>query len=332
MPVADTHSTNTGKIPLVSVVIPTRNRVQLLQRAVFSVLNQHQSHDPFDFEVIVVEQQSSDGTDEFLSSLADPRVRVIRVPPIGPGAARNLAVSQARGTWIAFVDDDDFWAPDKLRIQLSALLTQDGGWGCTGTYYLDDTEHVIGQRQPLRTGPLDDLYADLIEENVVTSTSTVMVRRQLFIDAGGFPTDVHFAEDWMLWIRLAKLSRAVPIADLLAGTRISFGSATANVDHLHAAFAAIDVLRGEAPTQRLARQRDANRSVALSTAYLRANRRWPAARWRWGAALTRRSPGDVARTVAIVAFGSRWTLKHGHGARPEIIDAPPWLSAPASSA
>ena len=330
MPVADTHSTTTGNMPLVSVVIPTRNRVHLLQRAVFSVLNQEPAPDHFEFEVIVVEQQSSDGTDEFLSAIADPRLRVVRVPPIGPGAARNLAVSQALGTWIAFVDDDDLWSPDKLRIQLRALVAHDGDWGCTGTYYLDDTEHVIGLRQPLRTGPLDDLYADLIEENVVTSTSTVMVRRQLLIDAGGFPTDVHFAEDWMLWIRLAKLSRAVPIADLLAGTRISFGSATANVDHVHAAFAAIDVLRGDAPTELLARQRDANRSVALSTAYLRTNRRWPAARWRLGAALRRRSPGDMARALAIVAFGSRWTLRHGHGATPQINDAPPWLTAPVS--
>ena len=330
MPAPDPHSTGIGNVPLISVVIPTRNRVQLLQRALNSVLNQEQAPDPFDFEVIVVEQQSSDGTDEFLSAITDPRLRVVRVTPIGPGAARNLAVSQARGTWIAFVDDDDFWAPDKLRIQLCALMVQNGGWGCTGTYYLDDTEHVIGLRQPLRTGPLDDLYADLIEENVVTSTSTVMVRRQLLIDAGGFPTDVHFAEDWMLWIRLAKLSRAVPIADLLAGTRISFGSATANVDHVHAAYAAIDVLRGEAPTALLARQRHANRSVALSTSYLRANRRWPAAGWRLGAALTRRSSGDAARALAIAVLGSRWTLKHGHGAAQEIIDAPRWLSAPVS--
>ena len=331
MPAADSPSSTSGVVPHISVVIPTRNRVQLLQRAVSSVLNQDTAPDDFDFEVIVVEQQSSDGTDQFLSSISDPRLRVLRAPPIGPGAARNLAVSQARGTWIAFVDDDDFWAPNKLQIQLSALVAHDGGWGCTGTYYLDDTEHVIGLRQPLRTGPLDDLYADLAEENVVTSTSTVMVRRQLLIDAGGFPTDVHFAEDWMLWIRLAKVARAVLIADLLAGTRISFGSATANVDHVHAAFAAIDVLRGGAPTELLARQRVANRSVALSTAYLRTNRRWPAARWRMRAALTRRSPGDVTRALAIMAFGSRWTLRHGHGATPEIIDAPPWLTAPGST-
>lgn len=97
--------------PLVSVVIPTRNRLTLLAQTLHTVLAQQ-----VELEVIVVDEGSSDLTPGWLASRGDPRVRTIRHDePRGLPAARNAGAALARGRWVAFVDEDDLWLPDKLE-------------------------------------------------------------------------------------------------------------------------------------------------------------------------------------------------------------------------
>src|SRR4029453_10807567 len=102
-------------MPTVSRVIPTRNRCKRLLRTLQSALSQR----AVDFEIVVVDDGSQDDTYETVTRLDEPRVRVVRhESPKGESGARNRGIVDARGDWIAFLDDDDFWAPDKLSCQL----------------------------------------------------------------------------------------------------------------------------------------------------------------------------------------------------------------------
>src|SRR5690349_1209363 len=101
----------------VSVVIPTRNRRELLLRAVRSVLHQRE----VSLSVVVVDEASTDGSADAVRALGDPRVQVVRhASPRGVSQARNTGLQQVQSPWVAFLDDDDLWAPDKLSAQLEA--------------------------------------------------------------------------------------------------------------------------------------------------------------------------------------------------------------------
>ena len=109
----------TNKIPLVSVIIPTYNRVHTLPVSVESVLRQTYHN----LEVIVVDDGSTDKTENYVRGLTDSRVRYVRnTGQHGPAAARNLGVRLARGEYVAFQDSDDEWHPDKLEKQMPILL------------------------------------------------------------------------------------------------------------------------------------------------------------------------------------------------------------------
>src|SRR5665213_1350208 len=119
--------------PLVSVIVPTRDRVQILRAAVASVLRQSATN----FELIVVDDASTDGTSSYLAELAtmDKRVRVVRnAAPKGGAGARNEGISHARGEWIAFLDDDDEWLPNKIRRQLETLAANVAAVACSCSY------------------------------------------------------------------------------------------------------------------------------------------------------------------------------------------------------
>src|SRR5688572_6566741 len=129
----------------VSVVVPTRNRSTLLMRTLRSVLRQQD----VEFEVIVVDEASTDDTPAMLAALDDPRVRVIRHEvPLWLAAARNRGAAEARGEWLAFVDDDDLWAPDKLVRQVHAAQDAGREWVYTGAVNFDGCR-IVSSQPPL---------------------------------------------------------------------------------------------------------------------------------------------------------------------------------------
>ena len=182
----------------VSVVIPTRNRSALLAMTLRSVLRQQS----VDLEVIVVDEASTDDTASMLAAVNDRRLRVIRHDtPQWLAAARNHGAMEARGQWLAFIDDDDLWAPDKLVRQVEAAEALDRDWVYTGAVNIEGWR-IVQSRPPL---PPEATVTALPRYNPIPGGgSNVMWRRSMWMKVGPFDTRLRSAEDWEMSIRSAR--------------------------------------------------------------------------------------------------------------------------------
>lgn len=201
-----------GVQPDVSVVVPTHNRVALLRRALASVLAQ----EGVALEVIVVDDASSDATQAELAGIGDARVRVLRHETnLGLSRSRNDGIAIARGDWVAFLDDDDLWAPTKLRRQLESVAGDgDAVLSWTGVVVFDERGRV---ERFDHASPADALERRLCADNALGGPSGVMARTSALRQAGGFDEALTALQDWDLWLRLAPLGTGVPMADILTG-------------------------------------------------------------------------------------------------------------------
>lgn len=191
----------------VSVVIPTLNRRPLLARTLSTVLGQTHR----DLEVIVVDDGSTDDTLAFLSTVHDPRLVVLSNPaPHGVAPARNRALAECVGSFVAFVDDDDLWAPDKIRAQLAAIEATPGAeWSYVGAVVVDERLRLLRwQRVP----PAAGLTRRLLEANVIPGgASGVLASRRAVSECGGFDPRLSTSADWDMWIRLSVIGPAAPV-------------------------------------------------------------------------------------------------------------------------
>jgi GT2 family glycosyltransferase len=221
----------------VSVVVPTRNRSALLAMTLRSVLSQQQ----VELEVIVVDEASSDDTGRLLAAVGDPRVRVIRHDAArGVSAARNHGASAARGNWLAFVDDDDLWAPDKLVSQLAAARSTGLDWAYAGTVNIGAGGEIVYGRPPLSPG---EVMAALPHYNAIPGGgSNVIVRRATWERAGPFDTRLRNTEDWEMWIRLAKHGPPACAAKPLVGYRVHGSNSSLDVAEIVRGTALIESL------------------------------------------------------------------------------------------
>jgi glycosyltransferase involved in cell wall biosynthesis len=199
--------------PTVSVVIPTRNRAELLTtHALPSALAQRD----VDVEVVVVDDGSDDDGRRALDSLTDPRVRVVHHPMReGQSRARNSGIEAARGEWIAFLDDDDLWAPDKLREQLDAAAAAGAEFAYTGVVMVDEAQggEVITVLPPT---PPEGLLERLLVTNAIhAGASSVLARASVVREVGGFDANLVQFTDWDLWIRLAAHGQAAACPGIL---------------------------------------------------------------------------------------------------------------------
>lgn len=185
--------------PEVSVVIPTRNRWETLRR---SALRAALMQEDVSMEVVVVDDGSTDGTRAGLASLGDASVRVVRHDTArGVSSARNTGIELARGTWLAFLDDDDIWSPRKLRSQVDLGEREGAGFVFSSAVIVD------GARRPLAHSAVpveDDLVGLLLRRNVVPGgCSNLVARADLVRRLGGFDEGLSMLADWDLWLRLA---------------------------------------------------------------------------------------------------------------------------------
>ncbi len=282
----------------VSVVIPTHNRVKLLARTLASVLGQR---DVELAEVVVVDEASSDATATFLASLDDPRLRIIHhEKPVGHSLARNAGLELVSAPWVAFCDDDDVWAPNKLAAQLDALAAHPGTrWSCVGAIHVDEHDRVLASAHPPASGEVSDALA---EANVVPGGgSGVLVATELIRTAGGFDRGTAPSDDWDLWSTLAAESPVATVDLPLLAYRVASTSMSHDTERMHRSLAAVSA-KHPAPDPDTARRRQAAFARYLAQVAIGDGERVDAARWITRAAWFGRRPrGLLQAAVVLVA-------------------------------
>jgi glycosyltransferase involved in cell wall biosynthesis len=194
----------------VTVVIPTRDRAGFVVEAVSSALAQR----GVTVEVVVVEDGSRDGTREAVLALGDERVTVVRNDPgRGVAHARNRGITCSAYPWTAFLDDDDRWSPDKLRVQLDLLSAQRADFAYTAGVAVDRGGRVL-YASPAFTPA--ELRLGIRSRNLIfAGSSNVVARTDLLRGLGGFDETLHHIADWDLWIRLTEAGRPAASPQLL---------------------------------------------------------------------------------------------------------------------
>jgi glycosyltransferase involved in cell wall biosynthesis len=194
------------------VVIPSANRWPFVLRSVRCVLDQRD----VPVEVLVCSDGPRNPTPPPAPELSDPRVRVFQDPePRGVCRARNLGIAHARGEWIAFLDDDDVWAPDKLRRQLQAAEAAGADFAYTSGAVLDDAlrVHRVEQAPP----PEDLRRQALVENPLPAGASNVLARTALVRELGGFDERLMHFGDWDLELALIYAARGARCEEVLIG-------------------------------------------------------------------------------------------------------------------
>ena len=312
--------------PDISIVIPTRNRWGRLSTTLAGALRQEE----VELEVVVVDDGSTDVTPLRLARISDDRLRVIRhAERRGVSTSRNEAIAAARGAWVAFLDDDDLWAPDKLAKQLAAASEAGATFAYSAAVVVDDALNV---RQLAPAPDPSSLGRELIVRNAIPGGCSNLIARTSVVRAvGSFDPQLSVLADWDLWIRLALSGSgaACPEKRLVAYVRhpasmVSVGKndVIAEVDYLVAKYSdAAEALGVEPDLRGLYRE--------LPRADRRAGRTIPASRM--PIAFAHRSLGDAARAVAVLlgrhAERAKAALAPWYPAalpRPEIL-APIWL-------
>jgi glycosyltransferase involved in cell wall biosynthesis len=184
---------------MVSVIIPTHNRVELLKNAVDSVLKQSYEN----FEIIIVNDCSSDDTEEYLKGLVDERISFHTIiKSKGGNHARNTGIEMARGEFIAFLDDDDEWMPEKLEKQMKLFEDDSVGLAYTGSEVIYTFYDIKYKNIPRNRG---NLFKEVLIRNCIGTTSSVVVRKSILEISGLFDEEIKMRQDQDLWIRVCRL-------------------------------------------------------------------------------------------------------------------------------
>ena len=211
--------------PLVSVILPVYNGEKYLAHTLESLLAQTWPA----LEVIAVDDGSADRSPAILGAYREKfggRLTVLSIPNSGVSTARNTGVGRATGTYIAFIDQDDLWAPEKVARQVAALVRSGSRISFTNMAIIDSegrtrASHVC--RFP--AGDQVDWFEEILF-HPVAGISTVMMERALFLEAGGFPSGLHIVEDYDLLLDILSREKPVVVDEDLSLYREHPGSGT----------------------------------------------------------------------------------------------------------
>ena len=203
------HKGPAAPIPDVTVVIPTHQRRELVQRAIGSVLAQREVA----VDVVVVVEASTDGTAETLRAITDPRVRMIYHPVArGVSAARNAGLAHTQTPWVAFLDDDDFFAPSRLADGLAAAASVPGAlWSCGGAIVVGAGMRALMFQHPPQPRRVNEQA--FLRNPIPGGGSGVLARTDLVREVGAFDVGLSMLADWDLWIRLSLRSPVGVVPD-----------------------------------------------------------------------------------------------------------------------
>jgi glycosyltransferase involved in cell wall biosynthesis len=204
--------------PVVSVILPSHNRLRFLVPAVESVFDQTFE----DWQLVIADDGSAQDTLRYLRSIAGGRVTVIELPHSGnPSRVRNAAIRAAVGRYLAFLDSDDVWAPDKLARQLTALHSRrDSRWCYTGCGHID----AHGSQLPKKNSrpiirPQGWIFEDLLTLKIGIAMPTVFAEKNLVDEVGGFDEEQRFGEFHDLCLRLAMRAAVLALDEPLCWVR-----------------------------------------------------------------------------------------------------------------
>lgn len=210
--------------PRITVVIPAYNAAWCVRRAIDSVLAQSWS----DYELVVVDDGSTDDTADVLAAYG-AQIKVVRQTNAGLSAARNAGIKAAAGEWVAFLDADDWWLPEKLAAQMALIAREPDIGFCSTSARIVSPD---GEQLELWSdgGLHGNILADLFGANagVAGSGSAVLARRDLLTRCGGFDTTLRSVEDIDMWMRLAAISTYACVPEALACILRAPGSMSRN--------------------------------------------------------------------------------------------------------
>jgi glycosyltransferase involved in cell wall biosynthesis len=185
--------------PLVSVVVITYNAAEYVAHAIESVLQQTWKN----LELIVVDDGSTVETPQVVGRFGDHRLKYVRQDNQGPNAARNRGIGESRGEFVAFLDADDWWLPDKICRQVSvAAANPNAGLVYSLAISVDVSGKENARTESIVTGRVVDQL--LLGQCIAGSASSAMVRRKTIDSVGMFDASLQYAEDWEYWIRIAS--------------------------------------------------------------------------------------------------------------------------------
>jgi glycosyltransferase involved in cell wall biosynthesis len=214
------------KKPRVSVVMPTHNRANELPRSIRSVLCQSFN----DFELIVVDDASTDETSDIIDGFTDPRIVYQKLDKnVGGAEARNVGIRLAKAEIIAFQDSDDEWTCSKLEIAVSELVQHDD-FGAVFSRFIQISPDGC-QLMPNGVYSFDPnaIYESLLWQNHV-DTPTLVVRKKCLDEVGGFTPEMPRYQDWDLALKLAKVTRIKYLKEPMLLSYVTCGSITQNKD------------------------------------------------------------------------------------------------------
>ena len=210
--------TDLSSFPLVTIVIPTYNRKELLQNAIASVLSQTHTN----WELFIVDDGSVDDTTALVTSIKDTRLHLIGLHHIGNIAhLRNSGTAAGSGDWIAFLDSDDEWVNNKLEKQLRLLLQEKKRWSYGGYELMDEGSQTIPDKYGKFSAISGWVTKPLITTEVAINIGSLIIERKLFNELHGFNTNpkLLYREDYELALRLSLKAEVLAIPDLLVRVR-----------------------------------------------------------------------------------------------------------------
>ena len=209
-------------LPKVSIIVPTYNRAHMVTETIDSILAQTFK----DFELIVVDNESADNTEEVIKSYPDQRIRYFKHQNNGVVAVnRNYGIGKAQGQYIAFCDDDDLWLPEKLERQVELLdSNKELGLVYSDCYVIDSSGDLrkgtyFVSRKPVR----GNAFGELFQHNLIP-LSTAIVRREVLDRVEGFNPGYKICQDYDLWLRIAERYPIDFVEQPLAKFRVHSGS------------------------------------------------------------------------------------------------------------
>lgn len=208
------------EVPEISVIMPVFNRAKYLRVAIQSVLAQSFTA----WELLIVDDGSDDPeTISIVSNYDDPRIRVLRLEHTGrPAAVRNAGMLEARGEYLAFLDSDDVWQPEKLTVQMASVRARpECAWIYSAVDRIGEDGALIANEGIQQWRPhSDNMVERLLRIEALVATPTVLIRRDVAEALGGFDIALEYAEDYDLWTRAATCGEVLVIESPLAQVRV----------------------------------------------------------------------------------------------------------------